>query len=451
MTTVFHTNKPTTKWKGKTFQQISYSLKYNNEFNITDDKQLFRARPMKIYRKEISSKEASCNPRISLKIDELQRPGGSHISNHGKGLVNTLEIHHPNNTCENPTSDNKHCIVDFSVANNALRRIRSSGMTQSKFNINSKKNYFSSTSQYLDNRNLSYRNNSYFQIREGDKTSTPGTAQAISNVYSTTINNRCPVFNIQAPLTVSYKWVDATTNTVTFPVGKYDLSDINNMIHGAMDASYHYFIENPHKTRYYLLEFVNDANSNVISLVYRFARESTLNIPGGDYSYPVAPTPLAWTTVIASLNDFVSKNATITINEELGGIVGFIPDTYPATVNEEDDSKKFKTIEGTLPPVFDNKFYPIYYKPSNHQFATQGAVSSGDLIVRKKYDTITSAGATFRSAFGNHTANAVAYGVPSYGYTIKDKIGYPVKKTPVFSKYSNIMMQCPVRTFVNII
>ena len=99
-------------------------------------------------------------------------------------------------------------------------------MTQSKFNINSKKNYFSSTSQYLDNRNLSYRNNNYFQIREGDKTSTPGTTQAISNVYSNTINNQCPVFNIEQPLTVSYKWVDDTTNNVTFPVGKYDLSDI---------------------------------------------------------------------------------------------------------------------------------------------------------------------------------------------------------------------------------
>ena len=63
MTTVFHTNKPTTKWKGKTFQQISYSLKYNNEFNITDDKQLFRARPMKIYRKEVSSKDSKGDPK----------------------------------------------------------------------------------------------------------------------------------------------------------------------------------------------------------------------------------------------------------------------------------------------------------------------------------------------------------------------------------------------------
>ena len=34
--------------------------------------------------------------------------------------------------------------------------------------------------------------------------------------------------------------------------------------------------------------------------------------------------------------------------------------------------------------------------------------------------------------------------------TIKDKIGYPIKKTPVISKTGELL-QCPARTFVNII
>lgn len=81
-------------------------------------------------------------------------------------------------------------------------------------------------------------------------------------------------------------------------------------------------------------------------------------------------------------------------------------------------------------------------KPNNSKFKTQGGVSSSDLIVRKKYDTITDSASKFQSAFGNDVANALAYSVNSSTYTIKDKIGYPMKKTPVFSKYSDEVRQC---------
>jgi hypothetical protein len=39
-------------------------------------------------------------------------------------------------------------------------------------------------------------------------------------------------------------------------------------------------------------------------------------------------------------------------------------------------------------------------------------------------------GGSMRTAFGPETANALAYGVPPNGYTIKDKMGYPNKCTP---------------------
>jgi hypothetical protein len=102
-------------------------------------------------------------------------------------------------------------------------------------------------------------------------------------------------------------------------------------------------------------------------------------------------------------------------------------------------------------PLLKSTYVPVYYKPNNPQFAVQGAVSSGDLINRKKYDTITSVGASFRSAYGNQTANALAYGSSMYGYTAKDKIGYPSKKTPTFPKYSDTMVPCELSKIANAI
>jgi hypothetical protein len=72
----------------------------------------------------------------------------------------------------------------------------------------------------------------------------------------------------------------------------------------------------------------------------------------------------------------------------------------------------------------------IYYKPSNPQFAEQGAVSSSSRILRKKFDTITTVGSSFSKPYGMGLANALSYGVPYSGFNLKDKIGYPQKCTP---------------------
>lgn len=73
----------------------------------------------------------------------------------------------------------------------------------------------------------------------------------------------------------------------------------------------------------------------------------------------------------------------------------------------------------------NTSYVPVYYKPNNSKFAQQGGVSSSNRLVRLKYDTITDVGGSMTKVYGNHTANALAYGVSSNGYTIKDKIGYP--------------------------
>ena len=85
-----------------------------------------------------------------------------------------------------------------------------------------------------------------------------------------------------------------------------------------------------------------------------------------------------------------------------------------------------------------NSYVPIHYKPNNEKFAQQGAVDASSRLTRLKYDVITDIGNTYRVAFdkygsGNATANALSYGVPANGYTIKDKLGYPNTKTPIFS------------------
>lgn len=87
------------------------------------------------------------------------------------------------------------------------------------------------------------------------------------------------------------------------------------------------------------------------------------------------------------------------------------------------------------------RYVPVYYKPNNEKFSQQGAVDASSRLARLKYDTITDVGAKMRDAFNESTANALAYGVPANGYTIKDKKGYPNICTPVITK-SGIMKRC---------
>ena len=90
----------------------------------------------------------------------------------------------------------------------------------------------------------------------------------------------------------------------------------------------------------------------------------------------------------------------------------------------------------------------VYYKPNNPQFAQQGAVTSSSLIARIKYNSITDSTVAYRNALGKAVGNALAYGVSEGGYTLKDKIGYPLTKTPKFSKYNDKIRICiPRKTY----
>ena len=81
MTTLGFTNEyvPIIAWKGRTFNQITSSIKKNPGLtNTKSNHNLFLPNPLKINRREIANTKlvSSCSRRASQKIDEFDRPGG---------------------------------------------------------------------------------------------------------------------------------------------------------------------------------------------------------------------------------------------------------------------------------------------------------------------------------------------------------------------------------------
>ena len=444
MTTVFHKNKPDIKWKGNTLNELSSSIKLNSR-TTSSNHDFFRAQPMKNYRREIASQIPSCNYRISVKIDQINAPGGISTTNSSKGLAITNDIHlsqnksfYPNNSinCSNmniqdPSSDTTSTSVNtLDPAKNALRRLRSSGMTQKKYDINSTQNYYHDTKQYLNNRNKSFQSNQYFSVRKGDTSVKPGTFLALDNIYSANTTYSCEKFNLSSDTNFNYKWFDSNTYNVTLPKGKYDLSELNNVLHNAMANNNHYILKLPYKSKEFFLKFLYNKSTNTLSIesvkydtnIHNSSEYDliSLNIPNTiNQFYP---------TIEILNNDFLS-------------ISGFPLGNYPSDLTPTPDYAK--VTQGSSPSKIQELYYQIYYKPKNYQFATNGAVSSSSLIARKKYDNITNVGSSFRTAFGKQTMNAIAYGSSEYGYTIKEKIGYPMTETPVFKDGE----LCKVRKF----
>lgn len=185
-------------WKGKSFHQIVSTMQKNTvQLDISGRYQNYqnlgtnsmRAQPLKIYRREIASVPLTSPqvPRTGVSIDELNRPGGtitvqSYTTKSPTGLdgiiVDAQEAGASSNSTEHPGqcasfSSKGMCMTQET---NARRRCRSSGIM--------KHNYNSSASQYLTSRNKTFQQNQFNFLTSGDKTSVPGSASAISNVYA---------------------------------------------------------------------------------------------------------------------------------------------------------------------------------------------------------------------------------------------------------------------------
>jgi hypothetical protein len=440
-----HNDKPYISWKGKTFSQVTSTLKrnavYNPKTNIRQKATFFLPNPVRLYRKEIATTfdMSSCKYRVS--IDELNQPGGSVINSalpatKINGLVNTIDNNLPKNTCEYPGT--AACSVFLSPAQNAKRRVRSSGTYKKSFNdLRNNDTYYTSTNQYLVSRNKTFTQNQYNYIRQGNATAKPGTAEAANNVYAAGGIPHCEKYFISNATNFQYKWVNGTTYTVTVPIGYYTTDDLNTLLFKTMASNYHYFITaSPFNSNQNIVYNNNYLSGQVIVFVlkfgYNFATSqvvlitspvSTTFFPSSTFSVPSSGT---WTNpTTAYVPGFIIADSTFQ------AAVGFGAGSYPSTT----------TYSAGMTLMFYSAFKPgiinfvgVTYKPNNSQFAQQGAVSSSSLIQRVKYDTITNAAATCTPIYGTAVANALAYGVSENAYTLKDKIGYPNKKTPIVTK-----------------
>ena len=419
-------------WKGTTFNQLSAGIKYNKKINVATvgPSDIFRARPLRIYRKEIASSDFEhCSSNAS--IDDFNKPGGTSITSTGghRGLANTEIIAYTNDSCDN----NVLCSAVLSAENNARRRVRSSGMIKPKLNANINNDvYYTTSGQYLSKRNRAFAQNQYFHIRIGDNTSKPGSTNTIQNVYSANGLSDCTKCQISAT-SFSYKWIDGLDYPVTVPAGSYNVHDLNQLLHSTMVLHKHYY-ETPMSSHIYLLALEYDVTLNRI-IIHSTVTNTTIH--GEPLTTPVG-VGIIWTTESIPTAP-ATANPSLIVPASLTAVLGFAAGTYPSSIT---GNLADVLIPGTSAPQLQGTYVPIYYKPNNSQFGVQGAVSSGDLINRKKYDTVTSVGASFRSAYGSQTANALAYGSSMYGYTVKDKIGFPNKKTPTFSKSSGQMVEC---------
>jgi hypothetical protein len=421
-------------WKGKTFNQITTAIQKNN-VTIEGKRNLFNSNPLKIYRREIAN-ITTVKPctRSDVTIDELNMPNGYLVydnANTNAGLVNILDINTTTNKYDLSTPSCNTSTNCLSKQSNALRRVRSSGMIKRKFDASRNNDtYYTSTNQYLVSRNRTFQQNQYNYIRQGDPVSKPGTSLALNNLYSANGINHCKLYYISSASNnnlFKYIWINASTEyDVNIPDGYYDLDALNNVLKNAMIENSHYFISKSTGVKFFLLNFSYNTYYNKIELQC-FSRTKY-----SDTSLYDVPAGVSWNT-----NSY-NNVPYFVIPSTFSSVIGFTAATYPSSPTSTEQHIIANTTSGIMP-----MYVHVNYKPNNPQFSQQGAVSASSLITRLKYDTITDVGGKMRTSYGSALANSLAYGVPTGGYNVKEKIGYPLTNTPIISKYTGNLIKCP--------
>jgi hypothetical protein len=302
-------------------------------------------------------------------------------------------------------------------------------MIKKQFDLStSKQTYYTNSQQYINSRNRGFNQNQFYYTRVGNTSSKPGDSLSTNNIYATNTLTDCKKFYISAATSFQYTWVDITTPdpvTVTVPVGYYNINDVNDLLHNAMIANAHYYRRLDNYSKIFLLNFSLNNTTGFVELVV--SPISAAIVLANHYGKALVSTDLgtfeatAWTTP----TETTTPQITI-LDNSFKSVIGFANAVYP----EVNTNTTVQTIVGTSVPQLKAEGNQVYYKPNNPQFAQQGAVTSSSKIARIRYDTITNSASSYRTAFGLHVSNALAYGVPANGYTIKDKLGYPNPNTP---------------------
>ena len=456
-------------WKGQTFNQVVAGLKMNtNTFSTTSYTGFFLPPPIKHYRREIANVN-TCRTRANVDGDAFFQPGGT-INNTRSSVPPTYvaEFNLTENNTERPADrcDAPAC----SKSADARRRVRSSGNIKRKFSA-SNDTYYTSNTEYLISRNRTVKQNEVFSIRYGDPSYKPGSPNSIPNIYTPNGINHCAKVSIKgfssSPL-FQYQWVDATVNNFNIADGNYDMGELNLLFQTTLVARGHYYNDINNGSKVFLFNFVYTTFADKVQ-IQCFATSDTIhparytipngaswvkpygtivpvirilnnvfqtilgisagNYPPADISNPVAKGQLQPVSRLASPNDGYASN--IYTPGLSVGVIQLYTTSFPTFVTGS-QGNQFKT--GTANPTIGTPYIPLYYKPSNSKFASQGGVDSSARLTRLKYDTVTNSANTFMTAYGKHTANALAYGVSSPGYTIKDKVGYPLARTPTVNR-----------------
>ena len=434
-------------WKGKTFNEISSAIKKNIGNNgAANIKGIFKANPLKIYRRERGV--FNCTNRTSTSLDVLNAPGGSTVNSKAvecKGLRTTVDFNLTENKSERPGTSS----VCFSQAEHAKRRVRSNGMIKKNYNVNKNNDqYYTNSSQYLESRAKTFSQNQYYNIRKGDVTIKPGSNRSMFNVYASNGISHCPKYILTKDVSFSYVWIDNSEHIINIPEGDQEVGMIRDKLQEAQEANKHYFIlKNENNRKKFLIDLSYDRDQEK----YIFLLEK-----GGRGSYDERQTAFDierdedGNTIWANpAQDFIPQ---IRLNSEIELLDGLgfegsqnIPVSDVNTPNNQSIATNFGRFDGVsnkkakiLP-----QYSAIYYKPSNFKMGVQGAVDSSARLHRLKYDTVTDNAGKYMNAYGRSVGNALAYGVPEGGYTVKDKIGFPLKSTPKFSRfYQNGQRNC---------
>jgi hypothetical protein len=468
-------------WKGQTFNQVMSGIKMNTKtLSSTNNHNLFLPQPLEHYRREIASVTSNKCARTSMSVDVLLQPGGSIVhsasanaNNTGVGNM-TVDFNLTNNKTEKPGT----CVGMCSdKASDARRRVRSAGMITKKFNPAANNDtYYTSNHQYLVNRSRTIKQNEYTHLRTGDRTLIPGAPGSTANVYTPNGLSHCPEVKlslIEGNHTFNYIWLNGEEVTVSIPDGNYNVGELNEYLKSVMIVNNHYIRDTTNNISIILFNFVFDTTTNRIQLQC-FAADQVL-FPEPRFLRPAS---------VITTNDWeipevftLVPNIRILSKAGFGSVIGFDEGLYPPAQIEENTLKQPSAAEcecshdniyyddnwslsaysiygathggnqfflGIAPPQIAVPFVPLYYKPSNSKFASQGGVDAGARLARLKYDTITNSANSFRTAFGNQTANSLAYGVPNPGPTnnLKDKQGYPNTCSPSIDPRTGVISKC---------
>jgi len=435
---------PIILWKGKSFNQISSMITYNkgNSSTILSARQLRKALPLKIYRREIANndikKMVNHGSRISYSIDNLNMPGSTIVNSHSNlgALNSTVDFNYVNNTTEHPGQCINECIA--SPAENARRRVRSAGMIIRKYNVNKNNDtYCTGTAQYLKSRNLSFAENQYNYLRQGYASLKPGSPNTATNIYSTGGISHCYEPTISQALgnnIIQYYWykgADTQSPSIwnaVIPDDVYTIENLNTAFKNAMFNNGTYITNSTTLAQVYPLNIAFDNLSGQIIL-----QSFNLNAyTGANPTYYDAATQTPLSTFITTQSPYFLPY--FIIPSGMSSIIGFNPQSYIPSNNQSANYQ----IESNRTPTISSNYVRLNYKPNNSKFAVQGAVSSSALILRKKYDNITTTANLLRTSFGSACANAMAYGVSENPYTLKTQIGFPLTKTPVIKKDGTI-------------